>query len=94
MIAEGKANKEVASTLNLVLLQRGELDICRHLPEAKTLIKELATCGLKSRVEGHNTYGVWREGDHDDLVLAAALACWRGGRVEQSIYATQPLFVT
>ena len=76
----------------LVLLQRGELDICGHLPEAKTLVKELGSMRIKVSLDGHNTYGAWREGDHDDLVLAAALACWRGGRVEQSIYATQPLF--
>jgi hypothetical protein len=24
----------------------------------------------------HDSYEHWREGDHDDLVLAAALACW------------------
>ena len=24
----------------------------------------------------NETFGVWREGQHDDLVLAVALACW------------------
>jgi hypothetical protein len=24
----------------------------------------------------HDSYEHWREGDHDDLVLAAGLACW------------------
>jgi len=24
----------------------------------------------------HDSYSHWREGDHDDLVLATALACW------------------
>lgn len=76
----------------LVLFQRGELDICGHLPEAKTLVKELGNMRIKVSLDGHDTYGAWREGEHDDLVLAAALACWRGGRVEPSIYATQPLF--
>ena len=33
-----------------------------------------------------DSYGAWLEEDHDDLVLAVALACWygvkrRGGRV-------------
>lgn len=25
---------------------------------------------------GNDTYGAWRDGTHDDLVLAVALACW------------------
>jgi hypothetical protein len=25
---------------------------------------------------GHDSYGQWREGQHDDLVLAVALATW------------------
>jgi hypothetical protein len=25
---------------------------------------------------GHDSYGQWREGQHDDLVLAVALAAW------------------
>jgi hypothetical protein len=28
----------------------------------------------------HDSYEHWRETDHDDLVLAAALACWRTSR--------------
>jgi len=29
---------------------------------------------------GHDSYEAWREGDHDDLVLAVAMACWTGER--------------
>jgi hypothetical protein len=29
---------------------------------------------------GHDTYEAWREGTHDDFVLAAALACWYAER--------------
>ena len=29
---------------------------------------------------GHHSYEAWREGDHDDLVLAVAMACWCGER--------------
>jgi len=25
---------------------------------------------------GHDSYGAWREGAHDDLLLSVALACW------------------
>ncbi len=28
----------------------------------------------------HDSYEAWREGDHDDLVLAVAMACWAGER--------------
>jgi hypothetical protein len=28
----------------------------------------------------HDSYEAWREGDHDDLVLSVALACWAGER--------------
>ena len=28
----------------------------------------------------HDSYGAWREKEHDDLVLAVALACWYGER--------------
>jgi hypothetical protein len=65
----------------LVMLQREEVDICGHLPEAETLVKELGNIRIKVSPGGQDTYGVWREGDHDDLVLAAALACWRVAKV-------------
>ena len=34
---------------------------------------------MRVKVTGQEQYGVWREGKHDDLVLAVALAC-RGAR--------------
>jgi hypothetical protein len=30
---------------------------------------------------GHESFGAWRERDHDDLVLAVALACWLGEKL-------------
>jgi hypothetical protein len=50
-----------------------------HVPK-----KELVTClqvVLQSRrmqitATAHETFGAWRQGQHDDLVLAVALACW------------------
>ena len=27
-------------------------------------------------ITAHDSYGAWREGQHDDLVLAVALAVW------------------
>ncbi len=34
------------------------------------------------REQAHDSYGAWREGTHDDLVLAVALALWAGERQE------------
>ena len=49
----------------------------RKVTESETLVKELGNIRIKVSLAGHDTYGAWREGEHDDLVLAAALACWR-----------------
>jgi len=75
----------------LVLLQREDVDICGHLPESETLVQELGNIRIKVSLGGQDTYGVWREGDHDDLVLAAALACWCGTKRQQPIAGTRRL---
>jgi hypothetical protein len=31
---------------------------------------------VRTTAAGHEQFGVWREGQHDDLVFAVALACW------------------
>jgi hypothetical protein len=62
-----------------VLLQTGRLRIAPTLPEAATLVKELADYRVKISATGHDSYDA-REGAHDDVVLAVALACWYGER--------------
>lgn len=58
-------------------LQNGSLKVAKGLPEAPTLKQELQTFRLKIDPRtAHDTYSHWREGEHDDLVLAVALACW------------------
>ena len=55
----------------------GELKIAKGLELAPTLRKELLNFRRKIDLRtAHDSYEHWREGDHDDLVLAAALACW------------------
>jgi hypothetical protein len=61
-----------------VLLQTGRLKIASALPDADTLQRELLAFEVKITSAANDTYGAWREGAHDDLVLAVALACWRG----------------
>jgi hypothetical protein len=59
-----------------VLLETQRLKISAQALEAETLTQELM--GFQRRVTkaGHDSYGQWREGAHDDLVLATALAAW------------------
>jgi hypothetical protein len=63
-----------------VLLQTGRLKIASALPEANLLVKELLAFQVKITSHAHDTYGAWREGTHDDLVLALALAVWYGSQ--------------
>ena len=65
------------STLK-VLFQTKRLKIAERLPEAQILIEELLNLQVKISLAGHDSYGAWREGTHDDLLLAASLACWAG----------------
>ena len=72
--------KHLASTVQ-VLLQEGRLRIGRDLPHAGTLTAEMQNFKAKINPNGHVGYGAgddWRDGNHDDLVLALALACWLG----------------
>jgi hypothetical protein len=59
-----------------VLLQSRKLHIASALPEAETLAEELQNFRYEITRSGNDTYAAWREGDHDDLVLAVALAVW------------------
>ncbi|WP_020473439.1 phage terminase large subunit family protein [Zavarzinella formosa] len=69
--------KELVGILQL-LLQTRRLQIARSLPEVGTLVNELEAFRVKITVSANETLGAWRERDHDDLVLAAALAAWAG----------------
>lgn len=64
-----------------VLLQTEVLKIPRSLNLAETLRAELLNFRVKINVNsGHDSYEAWREEEHDDLVLAAALAAWSAGK--------------
>jgi hypothetical protein len=64
------------------LLSAGRLKIHADLPEAETLIQELQDYQIQYTAAGNLTANA-RQGTHDDIVLAAALAIWRlsGGRM-------------
>ena len=60
-----------------VLLQSGRLKIAADLPETETLQREMLNFKMKIDPKtAHDSYSHWREGDHDDLVLSAAIALW------------------
>lgn len=75
-----------------VLFQQQQFKIASGLPHTETLIAEILNFKAKISLRGHDSYeaggsgpaGEWREGTHDDLVLAAALACWHAVRDERT----------
>ncbi len=58
-------------------LQTDKLKIASSLELASVLKEELLNFKIKVNIAtGHDSYEAWRERDHDDLVLAAAMAVW------------------
>jgi len=57
-----------------ILLQAKRLKVARNLPEAEVLVRELSM--FRARPTQPQEALDWRNGSHDDLVLAVALACW------------------
>jgi hypothetical protein len=68
------------------LLQNRRLKIAERLVLAPVLRKELLNFRVKVDPKtAHDSYSHWREAEHDDLVLAVAVACW------YREFATRPL---
>ncbi len=64
-----------------VLFQSGRIKVAGSLKEGETLLRELQRFRAKINLStGHDSYEAWRESDHDDLVLAVALAAWYAAR--------------
>ncbi len=75
----------------LVLMQNGQLKIAEGLRLKDVLVRELKNFRVKINIStAHDSYEHWREGDHDDLVLSVALACWAGERVRKLAYVSIP----
>ena len=68
-----------------VLLQREELQIAAALKWSPALQEEMRRMQVKTTSSGREQYGAWREGEHDDLVFAVALACWAAGKARPGI---------
>jgi hypothetical protein len=58
-------------------LQQQRLQFAEALPLTPVLTQELLSFKVKiDPATAHDSYSAWRERDHDDLVLALALALW------------------
>jgi hypothetical protein len=55
-------------------LQTSRLRIAADLPKAKAMIQGLQNFQVKITAAANDVYGAWREGTHDDLVLAVTPA--------------------
>ena len=62
-----------------MMLEKNELWVEKKLAGAEALAKELASFGAR------------RPGEHDDLAMALALACWRARRRVEGIWGTRSL---
>jgi hypothetical protein len=69
--------KELVSVLQ-VLLQFRRIKVPSSLPQAQILVQELLNFKAKIRTPSDDTLAEWREGTHDDLVFAVAIAAWVG----------------
>jgi hypothetical protein len=62
-----------------VLLDQGQLKIGRR-KETGQLMRELMDVRKSRRTNGNVRFGADGYGEHDDLVIALSLACWRAKR--------------
>lgn len=68
-------------------LQTGKLKIAASLNHARLLLNELVQFQAKITDAANVVTGAWREGQHDDLVLALALAQWYVPRLNSAVGA-------
>jgi hypothetical protein len=77
--------RDLASAL-MVLVHNNRLKVRRGLPEAQALVKEMRTFRVKvNPVTGHESFASASNKYHDDLVIAVALAAWRGERPRREL---------
>ena len=78
----------------IVLFENKRLRLLDDHSETRALINELANMRVKISGESHATYEAWRQNQHDDLVFALALACWRGRWSEpKTLGSSKPLIL-
>jgi hypothetical protein len=75
--------QELVGTVQ-VLLQTKRLQIARELPDAELLVRELEGFRMKPPPKSDDPMADWRDGPHDDLIFAVALAGWVGEKCVQN----------
>jgi hypothetical protein len=65
-----------------LLLERGELKIAKDLQGLRMLMRELMDMQAREKSTGGLRIGADKYGQHDDLVIALALACWKAKKHE------------
>ncbi len=75
----------------LVAMQNGTLKIAEALALRDVLTKELLNFKVRISISSaHDSYEAWREGDHDDLVLALSLTTWLADRMPRETSVLLP----
>ena len=74
--------KHLVSNLQ-VLLQSRRIKVAPGLPASAMLVQELRSFRAKTTLLSNATLDVWREGPHDDLVLAVAIAAWHSEQLKR-----------
>jgi hypothetical protein len=78
----------------ILLFEDNRLRLVDDHPEARALVNELSNMRVKITGEAHTSYEAWRQNQHDDMVFALALACWRGRASEpKSLRPPRPLIL-
>ena len=70
--------RDLVTALQVPLVGR-RLKVAAGIPDADILVRELSSFEVKITEAAKETFGARRGGQHDDLVLAVALACWLAG---------------
>lgn len=71
--------KELVSILQ-ALMGTGRIKVKSSLPNCSSLLKEFENFKVNVKETGHEEFGEWRTGQHDDMVLACAIGLWVGER--------------
>lgn len=64
--------------------QLGTLRLSNRLLFAQEFVEEMRAMETRTTRSGHEQYGAWRTGTHDDLVFAVALASWAENLIHPS----------
>lgn len=69
--------QELVGTVQ-VLLQTRRLQIAKALPDSDLMVRELESFRVKPPPKSDDPMAAWRDGPHDDLIFAVAMAGWVG----------------